>query len=280
MTASMIFRAVTAATVVVSFAAAPAGGEPTWAPAATARIHPGVQTITGGGQCTSNFVFFDGSEVYLGQAAHCSSTSAQTVTNGCEAESLPLGTTVEIEGASQPGVMVYNSWVTMQALAETDADACDANDLALVLIAPADVANVNPSIPIWGGPTGVGPLPATGEEVYSYGNSSLRLGLTQLSPKFGFSLGPEQNGWSMSVYTVTPGIPGDSGSAVLDSQGRAVGVVSTIAVLPLPASNGIGSVQRELDYMRTHTPFAGVVLANGTKPFDGDPLNLLAGLLR
>ncbi|HNH85762.1 MAG TPA: serine protease, partial [Solirubrobacterales bacterium] len=38
-----------------------------WAPAASATVHPGVQTVTEGAQCTSNFVFQNGSDVYLGQ---------------------------------------------------------------------------------------------------------------------------------------------------------------------------------------------------------------------
>jgi hypothetical protein len=45
-----------------------------WAPASQATIHPGVQTFTNGAQCTSNFVYDDGTSVYLGQAAHCSGT--------------------------------------------------------------------------------------------------------------------------------------------------------------------------------------------------------------
>ena len=50
----------------------PAGAAPTWAPAATAPIHPGVQTITARTQCTANFVFFDASNtVYIGQADRC-----------------------------------------------------------------------------------------------------------------------------------------------------------------------------------------------------------------
>ena len=53
--------------------AAGASAAPTWAPASSATIHPGVQTLTNGGQCTSNFVFYDATNVYLGQAAHCSS---------------------------------------------------------------------------------------------------------------------------------------------------------------------------------------------------------------
>lgn len=42
-----------------------------WAPAGQATVHPGVQVFTEGAQCTSNFVFEEGSEVFLGQAAHC-----------------------------------------------------------------------------------------------------------------------------------------------------------------------------------------------------------------
>ena len=61
------------------------------------------------------------------------------------------------------------------------------NDLALIKIDPADVVKVNPSIPFWGGPTGIGVTAATGTKVLSYGNSSLRLGITQLSPKEGTS---------------------------------------------------------------------------------------------
>src|SRR3989442_15833556 len=92
-----------------------AAAAPTWAPAATAPIHPGVQTFTAGAQCTANFVFYDASNtVYIGQAAHCSGTGGNTATNGCTSGSLPIGTQVQVTGASQPGVMVYNSWLTMQ----------------------------------------------------------------------------------------------------------------------------------------------------------------------
>src|SRR5881396_2787401 len=86
---------------------------PTWAPASSAKIHPGVQTFTGGAQCTANFVFYDATNtVYIGQAAHCSGTGGNTETNGCTSGLLPLGTPVEINGASKPGTIVYNSWLT------------------------------------------------------------------------------------------------------------------------------------------------------------------------
>src|SRR5207248_11468419 len=131
----------------------PAGAAPTWAPAATAPIHPGVQTITAGGQCTANFIYFDASNVYIGQAAHCAGTGGNTATNGCTSGSLPLGTPVTVNGASRPGTLVYNSWLTMQQVThETDSETCQYNDLAIVKLDPADYAKVNPSIPTWGGP--------------------------------------------------------------------------------------------------------------------------------
>ena len=152
-----------------------------WAPAASATVHPGVQTVTEGAQCTSNFVFQNGSDVYLGQAAHCSGTGEATDTDGCQAGALPIGTAVEVTGASQPGTLAYSSWNSMQAKGTTDASTCAFNDFALVRINPADVAGVNPSVPGYGGPTGLGAPGGLGSTVYSWGNSSLRQGIRQLS---------------------------------------------------------------------------------------------------
>jgi hypothetical protein len=225
-----------------------------------------VQTVTDGGQCTANFVFTSGADVLIGQAAHCSGTGAATETDGCDSGSLPLGTPVAVDGASRPGTMVYNSWLAMQAAGETDAETCAYNDLALVRLDPADHAKVNPSVPFWGGPRGVG-RSAAGQKVYSYGNSSLRLGLTQLSPKFGATVEATPGGWSYSLYTVTPGIPGDSGSAFLNASGQALGTLSTVAIAPLPASNGVGDLGKERAYARSHG-FAGLALVDGTEPFD------------
>ena len=250
-----------------------AGASPTsiaaWAPADSASIHPGVQTNSPSGQCTANFVFTDGTDVLIGQAAHCTSLGAATSTNGCEEDSLPNGTLVEVDGASQPAVMVYNSWNAMKAAGESDDSTCAYNDFALLRLSAADAANVNPTIPFWGGPVGLNTAGTSiGEKVYTYGNSSLRLGITALSPKQGTSLGTDGDGWSHTVYTVTPGIPGDSGSAFLDSAGNALGTLSTLQVLPFPGGNGVGDLAHELAYAQTHG-MPGVALALGTEPFEG-----------
>ena len=249
-----------------------------WAPAASAKIHPGVQTYTGGSQCTANFVYTDGAgNVYVGQAAHCSGTGAATDTNGCDSGSLPLGTKVDfVENGSLvtagttvgTGTLVYNSWLTMQKNGTTDPDACAYNDLALVKVDPQYVSSVNPSIPFWGGPTGISSTgTAAGDDVFSYGNSSLRAGIEVLKPKQGKSLGDDGNGWSHTVYTVTPGIPGDSGSAFLDKDGKALGVLSTVALAPLAGSNGVGDVAKELAYAQQYSGISGLTLVNGTEPF-------------
>jgi hypothetical protein len=257
------------ALVAVAGMLALAGTASAWAPAATAPIHPGVQMFTQGAQCTANFVYSDGTNVFIGQAAHCSGTGGNTETNGCTAGSLPVGTKVDVGGASKQGTMVYNSWVTMQGLGEKDANTCQYNDLALVQLDPADAANVNPSVPYWGGPVGLGGATAQGDNVYSYGNSELRGGVTTLSPKKGLSLGTDSGGWNHTVYTATPGIPGDSGSGFLDKNGNAIGVLSTVAIAPLAGSNGVGDLASELGYLHAHTSFTGVQLANGTQPFNG-----------
>jgi hypothetical protein len=251
---------------------------PAWAPAASAKIHPGVQMYTQGAQCTANFVYTDSAgNVYVGYAAHCAGTGAATDTNGCTAQSLPLGTKVNFaEGGSVldegttvgTGTLVYSSWRTMQARGESDQNTCAYNDLGLVKVDAGSVADVNPSVPFWGGPTGVNTTGSTvGSRVYSFGNSSLRGGITQLSPKTGVSLGAQGNGWSHPVYTVTPGIPGDSGSAFLDGQGKALGTLSTLALAPLVLSNGVGDLNHELAYAQTHSGIPGLRLATGTEPF-------------
>jgi hypothetical protein len=266
------------AAVALAIAALAPSTASAWAPAGSATIHPGVQTVTSGGQCTSNFVFQDGTNVYLGQAAHCSSTGGQTSTDGCDTGSQPIGTPVEVSGASKPGTLVYNSWLTMQQKGEANADTCAFNDLALVKIDSADVGKVNPSVPGFGGPTGLGPSSAMlGDTVYSYGNSSLRLGVTKLSPKQGVVVQSEGNGWSRNVLTVSPGIPGDSGSGFMSGSGEAIGVLSTLQIAPLAGSNGVGDLRHEIDYMHANSSFSGTNLVPGTEPFKPDLVGAILG---
>ena len=252
-----------------------------WAPAATAQIHPGTMMYTAGAQCTGNFVFTDAAgDTYLGYAAHCAGTGSSTDTNGCQTDSVPLGTKVDLTNDGNAategtivghGTLAYSSWITEHQLGTSNANTCAYNDLALVRINAGDVSKVNPSVPFWGGPTGIdSDGTATGDRVWTYGNSSLRAGLSPLSPHTGISLGDQaaDGGWSHPLYTVSPGIPGDSGSGFLTQGGKAVGVLSTLGLAPLPLSNNIGDLAKELAFAQQHSGIAGLRLVNGTEAFD------------
>ena len=260
-------------------AAPVAAGTSRWAPVARATITPGVQMLTKGAQCTGNFVFTDARRrVYVGYAAHCAGRGEATDTNGCQTRSVAIGTRVRfVEGMSVAtagsavgrGRLAYSSWVTMRRRGLQGGAACDFNDFALVRVAAGSLKHVNPSVPFWGGPSRLGPgRLAAGSRVYGYGNSGLRAGAEPLAPKTGVTLSQSGGGWSHDVYTVTPGIPGDSGSGFLDGSGRAVGVLSTVAVAPLPASNGLGDLYREVRYAQRHSGITGLRLVAGTRRFD------------
>ncbi len=262
--------------LVMTVAATPADAQQSWAPVDEATIHPGVQMFTDGAQCTANFVFTSGSDVLIGYAAHCAATGASTDTNGCLVDSLPLGTPVEIDGATRPGTLAYSSWGTMRAVGETDPGACNGNDFALVRIDPADVGRVNPSLPTFGGPQGIDADGVVlGDRVFSYGNSGLRPVDSPLSPKDGIAVQTVNGGWTHTLYTASPGIPGDSGSAFLNEQGQALGIVSTLALAPLAASNNIADAGRAIAYANERAGM-GITLAEGTEPFTPA---LLGGLL-
>jgi hypothetical protein len=283
----VLLATVSALAIALSAGVSPAGA---WAPASSATIHPGVMTFTnassfleGASQCTGNFIYTDAAgNVYLGQAAHCSSTGEDTETNGCSTKSLPIGTKIYsgdiVNGGVQTGTpigtLAYNSWLSMQKEGEKDPATCAYNDLALIKIASNEVGNVNPTVPFWGGPDGLAStVTATGGQVYTYGNSILRLGISVLSPKTGISLGEteEADGWSQQVYTISPGIPGDSGSGYMNASGDALGVLSTVEFAPTPGSNGVGDLAKELAYANKVTG-AGYKVAEGTTKFNGVPV--------
>lgn len=165
----------------------------------------------------------------------------------------------------------------MQANGETDPDTCAYNDFALIAIDPADVGKVNPSVPGFGGPTGVGTVGNLGSTVYSYGNSELRGGIAKLSPKQGVVVQNSGNSWSHEVLTLTPGVPGDSGSGFLNGSGEAIGVLSTLQLAPLAGSNGVGDLSKELAYLRANTAFTGLHLVPGTQPFTPNLVGAILG---
>ena len=110
------------------------------------------------------------------------------------AGSLPLGTKVDfVEGGSLvssgtrvgTGTLVYSSWLTMQQAGTTDAEHLRLQRPRAGQGRPGVRRHGQPVRPVLGRPgrrsTPPAPPPAT--TVYSYGNSSLRAGISALSPK-------------------------------------------------------------------------------------------------
>jgi hypothetical protein len=280
------------AVLVAALLPASASAAPSFASEDAATVFPSVSTVTeGAGTCTSNFVFTNGTDVFLGQVAHCASTGQATELNGCTTGSLPLGTPVKV-GDNQRGTLAYSSWLAMQEVRERDTNACMFNDFALVKLDPADVASTNPSVPGFGGPTGID-IDGTqmGDRVYSVGNSPIGAGLLG-GQKTGSSLGTFGGGWTHAVQTFPLGVPGDSGSGYLTDGGSALGVLSTLTLLSPdapPGSNGVSDLRLALDYANEHGGLGTLELVPGTESFDpngggvglgslGDDLGIL-GLL-
>ena len=103
-------------------------------------------TFSDGSVLVSDQLMLNANGTYVGQAAHCSGTGGATDTNGCTSSSLPIGTAVSVGGATRPGTLVYNSWLTMQGRGENNPDVCAYNDLALVKLDPAVAAGTSDSL--------------------------------------------------------------------------------------------------------------------------------------
>ena len=57
-------------------------------------------------------------------------------------------------------------------------------------------------------------------------------------------------------------------------EGKALGILSTVAIAPLAGSNGVGDLNLELQYLHAHSSFTTVNLVPGTEAFNGNQLPL------
>jgi hypothetical protein len=239
-----------------------------------APIRPGIRTDTGGGKCTSNFVFTDkAGRVYLGQAGHCakdpadeSAPSADTCDYGRQ---LPIGTSVGLGDTGIPGRLAYSSWLTMQENGETDLATCRFNDFSLVRVPDEVIDRVNPTVPVFGGPTGLNTDGVhAGDLMTGWGNSPLWQDLEPLHPKRSVAVESDPSGRAHWIYSFYPGVPGDSGGPYLDPQGRAIGSLSELSLDP-PGANIITDIARALAYAERYSGITGLRLVAGTAPFTG-----------
>ena len=238
---------------------------------------------TDGAQCTANFVYTDGAGATStsGTPRTAPAPAPSTDTNGCNTDSVPLGTKVDLHQRRQPRLARARRRPRHARLLLVAHRCSKLGDDRRRTPAPTTTwpwsrstrptsRKVNPSVPFWGGPTGIDTDgTAAGDDVYTYGNSSLRGGVAPLSPHAGRQ--PRRRPGRRRL--VAPALHRDPRHPRrlrlgLHERGRqGVGVLSTLGLAPLPASNNIGDLAKELAFAQANSGFSGLQLVNGTEPF-------------
>ena len=258
---------VTAVGAVVGAAAGPAAAATTATATATRSIGPGTELVTAGRICSANFVFRDArNRVYVGYAASCATRRGAAASDACAVRSLPIGTRVRLADGRHTlgyGELRYSSLRAMRRVGVSDAATCAADDFALVQVRGALRRHVVATMPYWGGPSGLGELPAAGTTVF---------GLTRPSP--GARTLPRAGQVTAAVWgTATVSTPLASGrsargSGFLDDAGRAVGI---LVASTAGGENTVVSLADAVAFAGAHG-VAGLRLVPGTSGFSGSAI--------
>ena len=199
---------------------------PANAPAAppSMPIQPGAQVTTPAGSCTLNFVFQESSGTkYIGTAGHCGTVGQVARTPSPRRD---IGPIVWSQNQAAPGI-----------------------DFALIRIDPARYSEVEPSVRMYGGPTGSTDEADTntGDMLYVTGYG-IGFGSTEVTRhRFGVLVRDDDNEYVADMVAVQ----GDSGGPVL--HGRTGAALGTISRFNLPSSTDIGpTVSRILERLRAN----------------------------
>jgi hypothetical protein len=263
--AALVAAIVISVTAVAGVVGATAGPVAAATSATASRIvGPGAELVTAGRTCTANFVFRDArNRVFVGYAASCATRRTATAGNACAARSLPMGTRVRIADRGHTlgyGLLRYSSLRAMRAAGVGDAAVCAANDFALVQVLGSLRRRVVATMPYWGGPSGLGELPAAGTTVF---------GLTRPTPSARTLPRAGQVtaavGGTASVNTPLPSGRSARGSGFLDDAGRAVGILTASTTA---GDNTVVSLADAVAFAAGHG-VAGLAIVPGHASFSG-----------
>jgi hypothetical protein len=177
--------------------------------AACDGLSPGDELNADNKRCTLAWLVADAKGLYFATAGHCIAEGSRAYNPALDVE---FGTGVFSYDQDGPGV-----------------------DFALIEVDPEDYDKVNPRMCEWGGPTGIYRDTPSGGMVYHFGYGDV-LGqnpLTRARP--GFELYWDGGA---AFYWTGLGVTGDSGSAVVHADGRAVGVLTHLTPGMVPSNNG------------------------------------------
>jgi hypothetical protein len=185
--------------------------------------------------CTANFIFTDGSSYYAGTAGHCSNQTGETVTMQVDTTTIADVGTVAKRTNHPAG------------------DGIPGDDFTLIRLDPAIVAGwgVNPAIPVIGGPNGV--YGGCGPETVRHYGHGYGVAVAQGKPEGGVATSWFENSYGWTGF----GAPGDSGSPVVTTDGKAAGNFTHLIVHTGYLGNDLAGM-RATAILR----FAGVSLVN------------------
>lgn len=206
-----------------------------WADPEDAIIGPGAILHTQVRDCPVNYLFAreDNGAVFLGTTAYC-------------VRDLPLGGLAWVGSEQHIAVMIYSSFQTMAEIGETDPDALEYNDFAVFHLSRSSRSAAHPALAI-GGPSAL----ADGSS-YDLGSRLRAFVPTEELPngtEWRESVVNSKAGdWALLTYTFPAGAPGTLGGPVIDAEGRAVGIIITLGVVPNPGSNGVARLDTLMAY--------------------------------
>lgn len=188
-------------------------------------VRPGGELLTDIGVCTMNFLFrTPAGERFIGTAGHC------ILGEGPVADNIGEKTWPKGEGPvakdGDGGRIGEFAYAVLQ----------DPKDFALIRIDPG--VEASPEMCNYGGPTGINNEISDGAKVLQYFGNGVAIGMA-LPARSAVAMGfPNPN----HVYAAGIALPGDSGSAVITDDGRAVGVLVTTGI------HGLGVDDNGVDF--------------------------------
>jgi hypothetical protein len=188
-------------------------------------VRPGGEVQTEQGLCTLNFLFVTPEgERFIGTAGHCIVGEGPVADNAGEKTwAKGAGPAAKDSGNTRIGEFAY---AVLQ----------DPKDFALIRLDPG--VDASPEMCNYGGPTGINNDISDGPKVLQYFGNGVGIGST-VPARSAVAMGfPNAD----HVYAAGLALPGDSGSAVITDDGRAVGVLVTTGL------HGLGFDENGVDF--------------------------------
>lgn len=214
-------------------------------------VRPGAEVVSEVGQCTLNFLFeTPAKERFIGTAGHCILGDGPVADRAGE-KTWPKGQGPVAKDSTGHRIGEF-AYAILQ----------DPKDFSLIRLDPG--VQASPEMCQFGGPTGINDDVGSGTKVLEYWGNGIGIG-TALPARSAVADGfPNAD----HVYAAGLALPGDSGSAVITDDGRALGVLVTVGV------HGFGYDQNGLDFGTIGITRLAPQLAQASKVI-GVPLTLV-----